>query len=127
MVTDFAELLASTRGELNRPEKTGNIPEILFTRNEIPMDEFCKTSSEGFDQPPVWNIEIPLHGRATQHLGIMNNFADAILEGTELIAPAREGIHSVELANAMLMSSFEDRTIELPLDGSAYETILKER
>jgi len=100
---------------------------ILFTRNEIPMDEFCRTNPGGFSQPPVWNIEVPLQGSATQHLGIMNNFTEAILEGKKLIAPAREGIHSVELANAMLMSSFENRTIELPMDGSAYETILKEK
>ena len=46
---------------------------------------------------------------------------DAILDGVPLIAPAEEGIRSVELINAMLYSHFMAQTIELPLDGAAYE------
>ena len=34
-------------------------------------------------------------------------------------------LYSVELANAMLLSAFEDRAIELPLDGVAYEKALQ--
>ena len=30
----------------------------------------------------------------------MKNFANTILKGEKLVAPAEEGIHSVELANA---------------------------
>jgi hypothetical protein len=56
---------------------------------------------------------------------VLENFADAILQGTPLIAPAEEGIHSVELANAMLYSSLMGRPIDLPLDGAAYEVELK--
>jgi hypothetical protein len=50
---------------------------------------------------------------------------DAILTGAPLIAPAAEGIHSVELANAMLFSTRLDRTIELPLNAAAYERHLQ--
>ena len=51
---------------------------------------------------------------------------DAILDGTPLIAPAEEGIRSVELANAMVYSSLEGRMVELPLDGAAYEARLQQ-
>ena len=51
---------------------------------------------------------------------------DAILDGAELIAPAEEGIKSVELANAMIYSSLVDKTVDLPLDGTEYERCLKE-
>jgi hypothetical protein len=54
----------------------------------------------------------------------MQNFADAILKGAPLLAPAQEGIRSVELANAMLLSSFEKRTVALPLDAALYEKVL---
>ena len=50
----------------------------------------------------------------------MQNFVDAILKGVPLIAPAEEGIHSVELANGMIFSAICDKTIELPLDSAAY-------
>ena len=59
-------------------------------------------------------------------IGILQNFVDAILDGTPLIAPAEEGINSVELGTSMLFSSFKDRTVELPLDGKAYERMLKD-
>jgi hypothetical protein len=54
----------------------------------------------------------------------LENFADAILTGAPLIAPAEEGIRSVELANTMLYSSLMGKPIDLPLDGAAYEAEL---
>jgi hypothetical protein len=75
----------------------------------------------------VWNIEIPILGKGEQHIGILKNFAAAI-EGREpLIAPAAEGIHSVELANAMLYSGFTGRPVNLPMDAAAYEAVLKKK
>ena len=65
-------------------------------------------------------------GNGPQHAGITQNFVDAILDGTPLIAPAEEGIHSLELANAMLYSSFQGRAVDLPMDAAGYEQQLKE-
>jgi len=90
------------------------------------MGEFSRTATAGLTQPESWTIEIPVKGRGEQHLGILKNFVEAILDKKSLIAPAGEGIHSVELANAMLMSAFLDKTIELPLDAAAYEALLQE-
>jgi hypothetical protein len=55
----------------------------------------------------------------------MQNFADAIRDGVPLIAPGGEGLHSVELANAMLYSGLLGQTLELPLDGAAFERQLQ--
>jgi hypothetical protein len=46
------------------------------------------------------------------------------MDGRPLV-PAREGIHSVELANAILYSSLTAKPVSLPLDGQAYERRLK--
>jgi len=99
---------------------------ITFTRNETSMFEFSKTSKVGFARPEVWNIEVPYENSAGQHQQITQNFVDAILDGAPLIAPASEGMHSVELANAILYSSLENRTIDLPLDSAAYERKLQQ-
>lgn len=99
--------------------------QITFTRNEIPATEFSRTSKMSFAKPAVWDVTFPLSGHGGQHMEILENFADAILEGKELIAPAEEGIHSVELANAMLYSSLTGQPIELPLDGKAFEQELR--
>jgi predicted dehydrogenase len=100
---------------------------FLYTRNETPMSEFSATTKEGFSRPSVWDVEIPLNGHGGQHNAIMENFVAAILDKAPLIAPAAEGIHSVELGNAMLFSSFTEKTVKFPLDAKAYERWLKKK
>ena len=56
----------------------------------------------------------------------MQNFVDAILDGKPLIAPGEEGVHSVELANAMLYSSLIGQTVELRMDSAAFEKKLQQ-
>jgi|SRR6266850_7800578 len=100
---------------------------ITFTRNEVSMLEFSKTSKVGFAKPDVWNVDIPFEtAAAQQHYSITQNFVDAILDGAPLVAPGADGLNSVELANAILLSSLDGKTIDLPLDSSAYERKLKE-
>jgi predicted dehydrogenase len=100
---------------------------ISFTRNEIPMSEFSRTTATKFEAPPTWDITISAPNRGSQHNGILLNFVAAILDGAPLLAPAPEGLHSVELANAMILSSCENETISLPLDAARYETFLREK
>lgn len=99
--------------------------EIRFTRNEVEMGEFSRKSTEAFATPPVWDVKIPAAGHGGQHIEVLRNFGDAILDGAPLLAPAHEGIHSVELANAILLSSLQNKTIDLPIDAMVYERQLK--
>ena len=112
--------IAGDRGKLVMEDD-----QIRYTRNEILATEFLQTSRASFARPPVWHIDIPYDGHGGQHAAILENFADAISIGAPLIAPAKEGIHSVELANAMLYSSLQGRPVDLPLDSAAYEAQLK--
>jgi predicted dehydrogenase len=128
-VTSTGEAPGSNRLEVVGEKGTlvleGN--HFRFLRNECPMSEFSRTSPELYARPPHWTAEIPLSpDRGEQHLGIVKNFVRAILNGEELIAPASEGIHSVELLNAILMSSIKDKTVKLPLSSAGYERLLKE-
>lgn len=99
---------------------------ITFVRNEVPASEHCKTSEQFFSMPEHTSVEIAVEGTGEGHVGIHRNFVNAVLDGEPLIAPAEEGIHSVELGNAMLYSSLIGETVALPLDGDAYEKKLKE-
>jgi predicted dehydrogenase len=98
---------------------------FLFTRNEVPMGEFSRTDPGRFSAPAIWEIRIPINGHGPQHDGILGNFVSAVLDGTPLIAPAREGIYSLELANAFLLSTLEDRSVQLPIDGTLFKQHLK--
>lgn len=99
---------------------------LVFTRNEMETSIFSRGSTDGFAAPATTEVLIPIIGHGSQHLGILHNFTEAILDGTALLAPASEGIHSVELANAMLYSTFTGQTIPLPLDGDAYQRQLNQ-
>lgn len=98
---------------------------LTFTRNTTSMLTFSKTNKGGFSQPDIWNVEIPVSHGGGQHNGILQNFTDVILTGAPLLAPAVEGIHSVELANAMILSSLQGKTIPLPINSATYERALK--
>ena len=113
--------VAAERGKLVYESDT-----LTFTRNEVPMSEFSRTAAGSFNSPTHANVRISLEGHGGQHAEILQNFADAIVDGKPLIAPAAEGIRSVELANAMLLSSLQDRTAELPMNSAEYEKVLQE-
>lgn len=118
----------------NRLEICGELGKVVFEhdrltfyRNAQAMSEFSKVTKEKFATPAVTVEEFPGLDHGGQHLGIIRNFVDAILDGAELIAPAAEGLASVELANAMLMSAFEKRVVDVPIDADAYVAHLQER
>jgi hypothetical protein len=74
----------------------------------------------------VWNCDVPFDASGGKHEDITQNFVDAILDGAPLIAPAEEGVWSVELANAVLYSSLIGETVQMPLDAAAYEKKLNQ-
>ncbi|MDW8308205.1 MAG: Gfo/Idh/MocA family oxidoreductase [Verrucomicrobiales bacterium] len=99
---------------------------LTFTRNEADMIEFSRTARQGFAKPDVWHIEIPFDNAVLPHAIMVQNFVNAILDGEPLIAPGEEGIHSVELANVMVYSALLGQTVELPMDGAAWERKLNQ-
>jgi predicted dehydrogenase len=99
---------------------------LAFTRNETDMIEFNRTAKVGFAKPEIWNADIPFADAEVPHAVILQNFVNAVLDGQPLIAPGAEGLCSVELANAMLYSSILGETLELPMDGAAYEMTLQQ-
>lgn len=116
----------------NRLEVTGERGRLVveggkfeFLRNEVPTSDFSRRTKEKFQAPPVKPVTVRLPaGTGEQHVGILKNFTAAILRGEKLIAPAAEGLHSVELANAIIMSSVENRTVDLPLSAAGYRKVL---
>jgi predicted dehydrogenase len=93
---------------------------ITLKRNLVPMSEFSRTATDRFGKPSHRVESIPVDGKGGQHVEILRNFADAILDGVAPIARAEEGIRSVELANAILLSSWTDAPVPLPLDAKVY-------
>lgn len=93
---------------------------IRFWRNDVETALHSRTTTSGFDRPATTLVEIPVSGDASMHAGVLVNFADAILDGATLIAPAPEGIRAVEIANAIILSAKKAMPVSLPLDAAEH-------
>ena len=97
---------------------------MTFTQNNKTVSQAI-AENQPFESPEVEVHSFPVQGEGRQHVEILENFAAAILRGETIIAPAAEGICSVELANAMLLSGARSRVVELPLNSRSYANQLK--
>ena len=84
------------------------------------LGEIFPDEKEGFKKPEYSRIEIETDGQNEQHIGVLKAFAGHILRGTPLVAEGTEGIRGLTLSNAMHLSSWLDRTVELPLDEELF-------
>lgn len=101
--------------------------QLIFYRLTQSEREFNATYTGGFGEPEHWKIEIPIKGENTQHLGIMQNWVDAILQGTPLLAPGEEGIKGLEISNAIYLSAWLKESVELPIDSDLFYKTLQEK
>ena len=112
--------ISGTKGKLLSEDGS-----LIFYRNEIDSIENSKTSDKGFDKPKCKKINVETDGNNPQHLGILNNFANAVLGIEELFIQGEEGINGVELMNAMELSGWKNASpVTLPVNEDEYLEIL---
>jgi predicted dehydrogenase len=100
---------------------------LTFLENETDALEWSRTATVGFSKPAVTEHDLPFENHPAPHAALMDNFVAAVLDGAPLIAPGADGMHSVELANSMVYSSILGQSIQMPLDGAAWEAELQRR
>jgi hypothetical protein len=101
---------------------------MTFWRLRVSETEFNANFKGGFGQPECWKCEIPIAGGVgPSHKGILQNFVDAILKGTPLLAPGEEGIKGLTISNAIHLSTWIDNWVDLPIDEDLYYSKLQER
>ena len=118
----------------NRLEVTGTMGKVVcengtLTFSRLAVDErtWCTTCPEGFKKPDCETFEVETDGQNLQHPAVLNAFAAHILRGEPLVADGREGIRGLTLSNAMHLSSWLDRTVEIPFDEELFRQLLLER
>ena len=143
-VTSFLEfpngasgVFSTSTGEapgVNRLEIAGTKGLILLEadtltvqRNAVDSNEFSRTSKNAFGTPDTTQEVFPAGEDNLSHSGVLSNFADAAQGKAGLLTDAREGLMSVELANAMVYSAWTNSPVKLPLDSAAYESALMQK
>lgn len=101
--------------------------EITFWRTEVPVSQFRREWQGGFGAPSTWKCAIEPKAVGGGHVGICENWIAAIRGDKPLLAAGQEGINGVELANAMLLSAWQDDWVEIPVDEDLFYARLQEK
>ena len=100
--------------------------QLTISRFEPPLSTFRSTSPELFAQPHM-HIERPvLPSGGGDHLAVYQDLEQALRTGRRPRADGRAGRMSLELANAIILSSHSGSAVTLPLDRAAYAALLAE-
>ena len=109
-------------------ERSGGEEKLIFDRNVISEREYNANKKSTWGTLENWKCEVPVNGApGEQHIGILKNFANAVLKGEKLIAPGEEGIKGLTISNAVHLSSWtgeEVRTADFP-DDKFYNMLQK--
>ena len=100
---------------------------LSFDENEVSTDEFGQTNREIFAALPHSMREIPVEVVANPYQIVLANFAKHLLDGSKLIADGWDGLHQVQLANAIYVSGWEERRVTLPVEEAHYLDGLRSR
>ncbi|MBQ8093290.1 MAG: Gfo/Idh/MocA family oxidoreductase [Clostridia bacterium] len=101
--------------------------ELYVCELEQLEQEWTKTNTAPFGSVPSNVIKVETDGENPQHQGVFNAWAGAILRGEPLVAHGSEGINGLMLSNAMHLSAFLGKPVELPFDEKLYYDELMKR
>lgn len=83
---------------------------------QVNMSDYVEETVEEFQS---------VHGQ--QHIDVLNNFGRHIVHGEALLAPGKEGINGVRLANSMHLSDWLDQEVDYNHDEDLYLAELNKR
>ena len=109
-------------GERGTLELSGN--QLTIHRLTPSSREHLRTSTEMFGTPAVSSETVDLEDTSGGERAVYRDLVAAIREGRPPRADGREGRMSLELANAITLSSHTGQPVTLPLDRAAYDALL---
>ena len=131
-------LFVTSTGEspgTNRLEISGELGKLVLEEGKLrwwrlrtPENEVRFGSSESFADIPCDYEESVPEEKESGHVGILQNFADAVLTGAPLLSPGKDGLNELALSNAAYLSAWTGNAeIALPMDNAAFDRLLDQR
>ena len=118
---DYLEIV----GTLGTLIRTGT--RVMFRKLAKPLNKYIIESDETMAPIATDDTELEIPDCSRGHKVIFDNWFEAILHdrgNTALISPGEDGIHAIEWANAMLLSSVIKQEVRLPMDRAEYNLLL---
>jgi UDP-N-acetyl-2-amino-2-deoxyglucuronate dehydrogenase len=99
---------------------------MRFFKPQMPLSRFIQANKGPniYARPEHSESQPKLPNSQGGHNGLVANFCRAILHGDRLVCDGREGLWSLELTNAMVLSSYTGKMVQLPLDARKYDRLL---
>jgi predicted dehydrogenase len=101
--------------------------QLILKKLGVLESVFTKQNTAIYGRPECSTVTVETDGENTQHSGVMNAFAASILRDEPMVADGREGLNALILSNAMHLSAWTGREVELPFDEKAFEKLLCEK
>ena len=117
--------VSGTKGKLVIED---NSNDLIWCKCDEDTQVLSKNATSGFQQPKVERVKVETDGKSEQHVGIINNFTNALLGKEEFFVDGVEGIKGVELMNAIELSGWRGgATVTLPVNEEEYLYELNEK
>ena len=118
----------------NRLEIVCDKGALICENNSITMHKldtsesaFTKLNKSPYGAPGLSTVTVETDGKNEQHPAVLNAFAASILRDEPLVADGREGINALLISNAMHLSAWTGREVELPFDEDLFKSLLDEK
>ena len=131
--TDRFEILGDKGKIVVADSKTATVHRLKKNERELSdgmdMSDVMKLFMGQLNAADLYETEVIEFNRpwGDQHTGVLENFAQNILNGTPLIAPGADGIKGVRLANAVHLSSWLGEEVSMDFDEEVYMRELNKR
>ncbi len=101
---------------------------LSIQRFDPALRDFIENDPNFFNNPGIRTEELDLLANEGEgnHLAVHRDLQQAIAENRQPRCDGREARMSLELANAITLSSYSDHAVSLPLDREAYHLLLND-
>ncbi len=96
---------------------------LQFGKLAVPLSKDIKSRGASGEPKCTWT-EVPISGQDGEHIGVIKAFVAHILRGKPLVASGTDGLNELEISNAIYISGFRDKTVDLPVSAAEMERLL---
>lgn len=98
---------------------------LRFAKLQVPLKKHLTTCKEIWGSVPCKWKDVTLKPTDQRHIRVTKNFVNHILRGEKLIAPGASGIGGLEISNAVYISGYKNKAVDLPVDAAEMDRLLE--